>query len=94
MGNSTIYEITKSNLEMIDTAINDIGNAYKDSPLRDRVDGFGKKISKTGDDIMNGIKNSTTNAILLGGTVVLAIVNQSKFNWAGIEDRPAKRMKK
>ena len=45
---------------------------------------------------MNGIKNNTTNAIPLGGTVVLAIVlvNQSKFDWGGIEDRPAKRMKK
>ena len=43
-------------------------------------------------NVMDGIKG----AIFIGGLSVVGIVlvNQSKFNWAGIEDRPAKRMKK
>ncbi len=47
-------------------------------------------------NIKNGVVDGIKGAIFIGGLAVVGIVlvNQSKFNWAGIEDRPAKRMKK
>ena len=49
-----------------------------------------------GNTLKNGVMDGIKGAIFIGGLAVVGIVlvNQSKFNWAGIEDRPAKRMKK
>ena len=69
-------------------------------PFSDEVKENAEKARQMAIDTVNNVKNGIVDgikgAIFIGGLAVVGIVlvNQSKFNWAGIEDRPAKRMKK
>jgi hypothetical protein len=95
------YETSRIMTGMVTENINaGVAGAHDAPGLSDQVKediATVKDIVKTGyDTALGGVKSVATSVILVGalGTIAVVLVNQSKFNWAGISDPPAKRMKK
>ncbi len=56
-----------------------------------------KDAVKTGyESAVDGMKSAATSVLLVGalGTIAVVLVNQSKFNWAGVSDQPAPKRRK
>ena len=103
-GKTAVYDIAKGNFDMVTNVINDVDDAWHEStPLSDQVREDAQTVTNMAGNVVDAVKNSLNGVVLLGGSVALALVlvNQSKFNWAGVkdqpskvEDRPSKRSKK
>jgi hypothetical protein len=100
-----VYESSRIMTGIGITGVNNIVSGVHDGPglsdqtkediktVKDTVTGVVKDVF---DGTMNGLKAHSSSILLIGmlGTAAVVIENQSKFNWAGVSDRPAKRMKK